>query len=223
LTVQDDQSLGPIVTQSLSFKKLLTKSGGGCIAEIAEASRNEGTEVFFDLYVKDVSSTAISFEFRTKVGQPGTDLTDRMVFDQERGNLKNPSLEFDWSEEENYIYGLGAGVDSTQAIEQACDASRYGLSIWNRCEGTADARDQEELNGVQAIAQAAVDRGRPLRHFTGNPQDVRGTRFGIDWNFGDKVKARYRGYDFDAIIRSVVVSVKAGKETVSAKIEWEGA
>ena len=54
------------------------------------------------------------------------------------------------------------------------------------------------------------------------PLDTRGTRFGRDWNFGDKVVARYRGFEFDAIIRAVTISVNGqGEETVQARLEWE--
>ena len=54
------------------------------------------------------------------------------------------------------------------------------------------------------------------------PVDTQGTRFGRDWDFGDKVRARYRGQEFDAIIRSVVLSMDdSGQETIRAKLEYE--
>jgi len=53
--------------------------------------------------------------------------------------------------------------------------------------------------------------------------DTRGTRFGRDWDFGYKVRAKYRGQEFDAIVRAVTISVdENSKEDIQARLEYEG-
>ena len=46
------------------------------------------------------------------------------------------------------------------------------------------------------------------------------SRFGVDWNFGDKVSARYRGFDFDGHVRSFTISMNENKvEKIEAKLD----
>jgi hypothetical protein len=221
-SVQADLSDGPIIAKSFSFDRLLLPSGGGVLAALAKASREAGTEVFFDVVVSDVSSSSISFEFRTYTGQPGQDVSDRVVFDQDRGNLTDPFLEFNYRDEVNYVYGGGRGEGEARNIQQAYDAVRYNASRWNRCEGFANATNQTTDDGVREAARAVLELGRPKRYFGGMPVDTLGTRFGVDWNFGDRVTARYRGEEFTMIIRVVTISVdEMGHETIDARLDWE--
>jgi hypothetical protein len=222
LSVAADLSNGPTLTKAFPFDRLLLPSGGGAIASIAKASREAGTEVFFDIVTNTVSSSSITFQFRTYTGQPGQDVSDRVVFDQERGNLQNPFLEFDYTQEANYIYGAGQGIGAARAIQQVSDAARYNASQWNRCEEFADARNQAAANGVREAARAVLEAGRPRRRFGGTPISTAGTRFGVDWNFGDRVTARYRGQEFIMIIRTVAVSVDdRGRERIDSRLDFE--
>jgi len=141
-SVAADLSAGPIIAGSFPWKKLLTKSGSGLLPALSKASLAAETEVFFDVAVASVSSTSISFQFRTYTGQPGQDVSSRVVFDQERGNLKGPFLEYDYTAEVNYIYALGQGQKSNREIQQVADATRYNASKWGRIEDTAEARAQ---------------------------------------------------------------------------------
>lgn len=222
LSIQPDFGLGPTITKSFSFDKLLSNSGQGVLGALAQASREAGTEVFFDIVPNVVSSNSITFQFQTFIRQPGQDMTSRVVFDQQRGNMKNPKLIYDYSEEENYIYSAGQGEGSARNIQQIYDTARYGTSIWNRCEGFTDARNQTTNDGVREAGRSTLEAGRPKVNFTATPVDTDGTQFGRDWDFGYKVKARYRNVEFDTIIRAVTISVdENGKEQIQAKLEFQ--
>lgn len=218
-TVQADLTDGPALTKAFAWRNVLE-----ILQDLAEASREAGTEVFFRVDVDNVSSSPISFQFRTTTGQPGQDLTDLgVLFGQQRGNLQNPFLAFDWREEANYVYGGGQGQEDDRNIQQVADSTRYNLSKWNRHEAFADARDERLDNGVREAARVRLEDGRPHRTFGADVLDVDGMRYGRDWNWGDKGVARYRSDDFECIIRTVVVSVnERGKETIRARLEWEG-
>lgn len=222
LSVAADLGAGPTLTKSLNFGHLLQKSGGGSLADIGKAAREAGTEVFFDIVPAVVSGSSITFQFRTTTGQPGMDVSARVVFDQARGNLVNPFLEYDYSEETDYVYAGGQGEGAARNIQQVYDASRYGKSQWNRCEAFADARNETADNGVREAGRALLEEGRPRRRLGGIPVDTAGTRFGRDWNFGDRVRARYHNEEFDAIIRAVMISQDDDGEQVQARLEWEG-
>ena len=222
LTVAADVNLGPTLTDAFAWQQLMTASGSGVLIDISKAAKTAGTEVFFDIVPNVITSKSINFQFVTNINQPGADLTDRVVFDQERGNLKTPSLDFDYESEINYVYGAGQGEAGSREIQQVYDADRYGASQWNRRETVRDARNQPDADGVREAARAELSEGRPKLRFSGVPVDTEGTRFGIDWDMGDKVTARYRGYTFVSIIRAISISVNdAGEETISARFDYE--
>ena len=224
LSVQGDLSDGPQLTKNFAWRQLLTPAGMGILPELAQASREAGTEVFFDIVPDAISATSITFEFRTYTGQPGADLTsgnNRVTFSQERSNMREPSITYDYTQEQNYIYAGGQGQEDGRNIQQVYDDDRTDASIWNRCEGFADARSQDTDNGVREAGRAMLEEGRPRITFTATPIDTRDTRFGKDWNFGDKVRAVYRDVEYDAIIRSSTLSVnEEGRETVGALLDY---
>lgn len=223
LSVQADLGLGPQVTRSAPWEYLLTKSGAGVLAQIAQAARELGTEVFFDVVPDVVSGSSITFQFQTAINQPGMDVTDRVVFDEQWGNMADPTLEYDYIDEINYVYAAGQGEQSNRNVQQVYDSTRYNASQWNRCEGFQDARNQDSNNGVIAAGYSLLESGRPKIRFSATPLDTAGTRFGIDWNHGDKVKARYEGVEFDSIIRATTITVdENGKDNISARLEYEG-
>ena len=222
LSIQADLGAGPTITKSFPFDKLLTVSGNGVLPVLAKAAREAGTEVFFDIVPNVVTGSSISFQFQTFTGQPGRDVTSRVIFDQQRGNMRDPKLEYDYSDEENYIYAAGQGEQANRNVQQVYDAARYSASQWARCEGFADARNQGSDNGVREAGRAQLEEGRPKIRASATPVDTAGTRFGRDWDFGYKVRWRYRNVEFDTIIRAVTISVDAnGEETIQARLEAE--
>lgn len=222
LSIASDLGLGPSLTRSFPWDRLLNSSGQGVLANLAKAAKEAGTEIFFDIVPDVVTSSSISFQFQTFTGQPGQDRTSQMVFDQQDGNMDDPQLEYDYTEEENYIYGGGQGEGPDRNIQQVSDSDRYSASQWARCEGFADARNEASDAGIAAAAQGVLNTGLPRIRFSATPKDVRGTRFGRDWDFGDKVKARYRNIEFDTIIRAVSISVNDRGEDIRARLDFEG-
>lgn len=221
LSVAVDLGDGPTLTKGMAWRYLLKGSGSGVLPDIAQAAKEAGAEVFFDIVPDVVTSSSITFQFRTYTGQPGMDVSDRVVFDQRAGNMTNPQLEYDYSNEVNYVYAGGRGEDSSRIIEQAYDEARYGVSIWNRCEGFADARNEDQTYAVREVGRALLWDGRPRRRFSAVPVDTKGTRFGRDWDFGYKVCAQYRNVKFDSIVRAVSLQVRKQEEKISARLDYE--
>lgn len=221
LSIAGDLGNGPSITKSFPWDKLSNSSGQGVLTNLAKAAKEAGTEVFFDIVPDVVSSSSINFQFQTFTGQPGQDRTARMVFDQQRGNMRDPQLEYDYTEEINYVYGGGQGEGPDRNIQQVSDSDRYSVSQWARSEGFADARNEATDAGVQAAAQDILNNGRPRIRFSAIPLDVQGTRFGRDWDFGDKVIARYRNIEFETIIRAVAISVNDRGEKIQARLDFE--
>jgi len=218
-SVQGDLTLGPTLTESFEWRNVLD-----LFEDLAEASLAAGTEIFFTVDSVINAVNTITFEFRTTIGQPGQDRTAFVVFDADNRTLISPSLEYDYRDEVNYIYGLGQGEGADQNIQQVANAVRYGASKWNRCEGTAYAGGEETDNGVMSQARVAREKGRPRRTFSGKLVDSPGLRFGVDWNWGDKVRARAFGLEFDAIARKVFVRIdRDQQESIDSILEYETA
>jgi hypothetical protein len=214
-TVAPDLSAGASVTKKFSWKNIL-----GILKEIADASWEAGTELYFDVEPMVVSETQIGFELRTYTGQIGMDRSASVFFGKEWGNLASPKLEKDYGEEVNYVYAGGQGEGSDRTIIQALDSPRIGASPWNRREVFADARNETLVAGVTGKAFAALKAGRPRMRFSGSLLDTEQTRYGIDWSFGDKVTVEYRGIQFSGMIRAVRLELNEdGDETVDCKIE----
>ena len=219
-SIAGDLTDGPQLTKDFACQKLLTTSGGGLLPAISEAAKEAGTEVFFDVAVDSVSTDGISFQFRTYTDQPGQDMTSKARFDKER-SMRDPYLEYDHSQEENYIYAGGQGIEDEREIQQVYDADLYNVSAWNRCEAFEYATNQTTANGVREAGRARLREGRPVKRFAGEPKDTEATRFGLHWNWGDKVRARYRNEEFDTIVKAVVLHMSHGVESISARMEYE--
>lgn len=223
LSIAADVNAGPTITQEFPFDYLLTDGGGGVLPTLKKAAKEAGTEVFFDIVPNVISENSITFQFRTYIGQPGQDVSSKVIFDEAAGNLKDPKLNYNYRKEKNYIYATGQSYGSQRTVTQVYDSNRYGQSIWARCEGTADARNQTG-NGVREAGRDALNNGRPRIQYSATPADTEGTRFGIDWDFGYKVRSKYLNREFDCIIRAVALTVENGKETISkARLDYESA
>jgi hypothetical protein len=219
-TIQANNTAGPQLSVRIAWRNVLD-----VLRNLSDASREETPEVWFDVVVNSVSTSAISYQFRTYTGQPGQDKTsgsNQVVFDLDRGNIENPAIEEDYTQEVNYAYATGQGEFNNTRQREAEDTDRINVSSWGRKEGyTSARREAGDIGWLKAAANAELRRGRPRVRFTGTPLDIASTRFGVDWNFGDKVIARYRGVEFEPIIEMVQINVRGGLETVSARLELE--
>jgi hypothetical protein len=220
-SVAGDLADGPTVDLSFAWDYLLTESGNGVLSQIANAARGQGTEVFFDV-VPVISSTGIAFRFETYTGQPGQDVSDRVVFSPQNGNMKEARLRIITAQEENYIYAGGQGEAADRNVQQAYSATRYGISKWNRREGFMSDTRQGGDDATLNAAYSRLSEARPKIRFSGVPMDTRGTRFGRDWDHGYKVMAKYRNYQAEHIIRATTLYKPAnGPEEIRVRLDDE--
>ncbi len=224
LSVQGDVGRGPEIDKGFAYKELLSSAGGGILTEIASIARAQGNEVFFSVEPSVVTGRRASFEFRTTTGQPGNDLTGtRLLFSQENNNIEDPSLEHDYEDEINYIYAAGQGQGDNREIQQAYDADRIRQSVWNRCEAAVDARQQDDPDKVLNKARQALNDGRGRVSFDAVPLSVPGSRFGVDWGYGDRVSVSFAGERFESVIRAVSLDVSPGVEKIGTRLEYDRA
>ena len=219
--VEPDHSAGPSVTAGFSWKQLLVGNARGVLLDIVGKSQEAGEELFFTVAPKIVSSSEVTLEFRTAVGQMGRDRSRALTFSVEDGNLSTSYLESDYTDEVNASYSAGKGLGALRQVEQAYDTSRMNQSVWGRCEGFKDARNQDG-SAVQDMADQLVSEGRPRIRFGGTINNTRSSEFGRDWDVGDRVRARHGNFELETVILSATIRLTGGVESVQARMEYEG-
>jgi hypothetical protein len=191
------------------------------LKEICESSGNLGTPLYFDVVP---GAQPAHFEFRTYTNLLGVDRTattglNPVVFSEEFGNLAEPKMREDWSEEHDYVYGGGQGEEADRIIDPEDDPWRMHRSIWNRRECFQDAREEDTQIGVANKAYQRMEQDRPKLRFSGKLLDAQQSIFGLHWNYGDKVTARYR-YEFDGMINAYrIVLDDDGNEDLTVRLE----
>jgi hypothetical protein len=218
-TVGGNVSLGPNVEKKFSWRNVLA-----VMQDVAEAARQKGTELYFDLVPSVVSDSVIGFEFRTYINQIGLDRTEDsdnpVFFGKTWGNLQNAKMVIDRMEEVTVMYGGGQGEGSDREIVEVEDTIRSDDSPWNRREAFADARNERTTAGVTDKAKSELEKGRPLVRFSGDLVDTRQTRYGLHWEYGDRVTCSHRGRQFDGMIRAIKIGMSSsGEEEIEARIE----
>jgi len=219
LSVAADLSLGPSITKGFSRRNVLV-----LLQDIADNSVSEGTNLYFDLVPTFGSDDLLDLAFTTFTGQRGLDRTSdsssAVFFGPDWGNLGSCYYEEDHSDEENYIYALGQGTEENRNVNEVSDSDRIGASIWNRCEGVAEASNQSEDDGVTAAGNERLHEKRPVIRFGGDVLDAGQYRYGVDYEWGDLVTARYAGKEFDCHLDVVSFRVdENGQETITARLE----
>jgi len=218
LSIQADLSAAPSISMQFARRNVLET-----IKKIAETSEREGTRLFFRI----VPTGRGSFEFRTWVNQPGRDRTSgnsKLIFSMMRGNLAEAESILDRTREATVVYAGGQGEESDREVEEREDTTRSGLSAFNRIEVFQDARNVAagDTAALQAAGDARLNRGLPIRSFTGKIADTDTTRMGRDWNVGDLVIADHAGLQFACVIKAATFKVSERGELVRANLEWLG-
>jgi len=214
LTIQGDLTAGPTITRTLSFKNVLD-----LCQDIAEASRQKGTNLYFGI----VPHTPKNWEFITRTGQWGQDRTivgNQGVIGLEFGNLSDPQYEVDWNGEITNVTGLGQGEGAGRNTQEIEDATRVKASRFNRIEAVKDARRESAAAGIQDAAREVLESNRPRRRFRGRIVQTKAFVYGRDWGHGDKLSWTYLGEQGDAFVQLIDIRVNGkGEEKVSARLE----
>jgi hypothetical protein len=221
LAVGADLGDGYSITKGCSWRNLLV-----VCQEIAEASRLNGSDLYFGFVPTYGDTGTISPTFTTWATRPGQDhgstSNSRVIFGETWGNLSSPSIEYDYTEEASVVYAGGQGDGIARNVVEIEDSTRSGRSVWGRREVFTSATGEDTTAAVTSRAQAVLEASRARLRFGATLLDSEQARYGIHWGWGDTVVAEYRGSQFDGIIKGVQIDVDdAGNETIVATLEIE--
>jgi hypothetical protein len=215
--VQRNLSDGATVEIAASRRKLLA-----VIQEVAEASYNQGSPLYFDITYIPTET----FRFSTYAGQRGVDRTwankqNAILLSAEMGNLRQPELMQDWREELTVVYAGWQGKEDNRRVQEIPATARLSKSVFNRREGMYSGQSSETPQQCAAGARAKLRENKPVRKFTAEAVDRESFRFGKDWDFGDKLTASFGSEQYGVMVSAVhvVVTDDAG-EVVTPKLEY---
>lgn len=138
-----------------------------------------------------------------------------------RGNLTNPSLLIDRTEEANFVYALGEGQGVYRDILEVGELSAND-SPWNLIEYVEDVRNVSRGDAVQLYTQARVSLADKAarQEFTFEPTGTEpGNTYRVDWDLGDTVTVLWGDYELDLRVTAVTLEAGEAAERIQVKVE----
>jgi hypothetical protein len=209
LSVEAAYDVGGVVPVTAKRKTLLS-----VLEDLAEASG-------VDFYVTHAGGGALTFtankpygsDLRSTVGPPN------LVFSLERANMLKPVLRCAGAGADRvHVAGRGSGEDREVL---AVNGASWALTRFNKRDAVSDARDVEagDAAGLQAAGDAYLAGQGRTRELDFEIADIAGSRYGVDWDLGDWVSARYAGATYHYKIAGVSVALGANSETITPQLE----
>lgn len=163
------------------------------------------------------------------VGVLGTDrtvTTNRVppftILTPKRGNLADPKLVIDSSDEKTFFYALGDGARADRLIVKYTTL-RVGDTPYNRIEQKVDARVNNKKNAAFQMLMAAVkvanDSVEERKLKVDFLSDAPGLRYREDWFFGDKVTVQWGDFDEDMRISVLTFTLTSTGEELEVEIK----
>jgi hypothetical protein len=207
LSVEADKSEGVIVEIQAAWRNLLT-----VLKELANNSANQGTSIYFT-----VRAAGENLVFQTSVDYLGVDLSDRIVFSTQSGNIQNARLRYKYNEETNMTYVGGYDEGARRLIVEVV-GERATASVFSRRESFVDARDFDDPPYLASIGRSIIGASAPKVEVEAEAIDTNTVRFGRDYDFGDKVRVQVGNLSVDCLVSPVDVTYEDGVERKTIRL-----
>lgn len=168
-------------------------------------------------------------QIETEIGRFGQDLTyatnygyrQMVLLQPEQGNLIDPSLTTDRTEEVNVVYALGQGPGDRRLVAKVTH-ERLLDSPWNRCEIAEDFRNLDRSAGQNLITAGTgvlEDASKELEEFTFVLDPTApGSVYRVNWDLGDRISVLWGPFAGDFRIRGLTVTVTPEDEDIDVEV-----
>lgn len=214
-SVQADDGLGPEVEVEGAWREVL---------QVCQDIANQSTGLAYPFYFDIVPVGAIAFEFQVFVAYRGTNRGSESInplFMNSDENLSDVHLVWDYKDEKTYVRMTGEGNGDSVIQKYAKDASRE-YSIWGAIERYENLGAEVGNNDYfNRRGQEFLEASRPKMRMTASIVDAPGSRYGLDYRYGDQIGAVAEGFVFDCVVDSVQVNVTDGRENIRSSLKGE--
>lgn len=201
-------------TDNLGYYHVANKEDGDNLLEVLQEIANKSR---VDFRIIRNGGNALLFQ----TGNFGTDRTKDtnypggkfILFTPGRGNIWNPNLELDYTNEITAVTVLGDGPEDSRRSRLVLDNQRLAESPFSWVEETIDANENENdddaLFGVGWSRLKENERESTAFSFTvdWNAPDL---AYNIDWGLGDRVSAEWFNFAQNMRITGIQLDVGAG-------------
>lgn len=200
---QADGATGNTLDFNCAWRNLL-----GALQEVAQIGGGD-----FDL----VKTGAQTWEFRWYVGQLGTDRSATLTFALQYGNMANPQLTRNSSDEKTVAIVGGQGEESSRTV-RVRTGTNYAATH-NATETFVQASMYTTTEGLNAAGDRELDTMKRRDVLTFDVLQVPSTRYGLHYTLGDLVTGYYQGITATKIIQRVTVSLDtSGTESIKVEL-----
>lgn len=207
LNVEVDKSEGVTVEIQAAFRNVLT-----IVKELADNSANQGTPIYFD-----VRPAGENLVFITTPDYLGTDLSEKVFFSTDIGNIQNARLKYKYNEEINMVYVGGIDQGALRLIVEVV-GTRATSSIFARRESFLDARDLDVPAVLTSMGRSLIQSSAPKVEVEAETIDTSTVVFGRDYKFGDKVTAKVGDITVDCLVSPVDITYENGVERKTVRL-----
>jgi hypothetical protein len=212
-TIEPNKNDGASVALSFAWRNCLE-----AMNDIADASATAGIYLSFDVVYDGFGN----LQLRTYAGQRGNDHTlsgpNPIILDQNAGNLGATQVEYDFTNEVNFVYCGGQDTGIDRAIATSSNQSRFTLSPFSRREIFTDARQSDTVAQVQDSADADLRAGKGHIIFTSQIIENPSNRYGIEYNFGDIFPCQFLNRTTNCRLDKIEVNLEGAVETIRVNL-----
>lgn len=203
ITVGPNLSAAPSISKAFAWRNTLE-----VIKDLCAASAENGTYLGFE-----VVPSGTSFQVVTYVNQRGLDRTadQRALFSLERRNLASGELTYDYTGVATRAIAGGQGEGTLRAVQRASDSGASAASPYALTEVFRQAAQSTSSAQVLDEAEAELWARRGRVRFSGSAQQVAGSLYGVDYQWGDVVPVSFLGQDIACRIATVRNRVQRGQ------------
>jgi hypothetical protein len=203
VTVQADGATGNTIDFNCAWRNLLAS-----VQEVAQIGGGD-----FDL----VKTAAQAWEFRWYDGQLGTDKSASITFALQYGNMANPVLTRNSSDEKTVAIVGGQGEEDARTV-RVRTGTNYE-AVHNATETFVQASMYTTTEGLNAAGDRELDTMKRRDVLTFDVLQVPSTRYGLHYGLGDLVTAYYQSITATKIIQRVTVSLGSdGREQIKVEL-----
>lgn len=213
-TVAATGSIGKLIGRRLRYENLWK-----IVDEIAKAGQ---VDFWFDRLEDGTGAIEMS------VGRLGTDKTYKTttplppytILSPDRGNLSDPSIYIDKSNEETTMYVLSEGENTNRRLI-IVESGTQNATIYSRREAKLESRqnDRNSVTDLITNALAQIEKQSIKEEFSFDiVQGAGGAEYGVDLFLGDKITIVWDSIRKDVRVSKIVVDINAGAESIKIEV-----